>query len=85
MSLKMDIQQSGAHLAEEKQALSLDIEQAIARLPKFHRLAVMLRYAEDVSTDDIASALNRPAGTIRRILSESYRMLRLYLQKDVKS
>ena len=84
MSLKMDIQQSGSHLAEEKQALSLDIEQAIARLPESHRLAVMLRYAEDASTDDIASTLNRPAGTIRRILSESYRMLRLYLQEDVK-
>ena len=35
------------------------------------------------STDDIAAVLNRPSGTVRRILSESYRMLRLYLREDV--
>jgi RNA polymerase sigma-70 factor (ECF subfamily) len=66
--------------AEGKQDLALDLQEAITKLPELHRLAILLRYSEDASTDEIARILNRPAGTIRRILSESYHLLRLYLE-----
>lgn len=61
---------------------SVDIRWAIDRLPTDHRLVVTLRYTQDATTDEIAAIMNRPAGTIRRILSESYRLLRLYLQEE---
>lgn len=61
--------------------LTLDLEEAIAKLPEIHRLAVLLRYTEDASTEQIARILKRPEGTVRRILSESYRLLRLYLEE----
>ncbi len=82
MVLKMEVSQASANPSSEKTDLTLDLQAAIAQLPELHRLAIMLRYSEDASTDQIARTMNRPAGTIRRILSESYRMLRLYLEGD---
>ncbi|MFP4641185.1 MAG: RNA polymerase sigma factor [Dehalococcoidia bacterium] len=63
---------------------SIDLYRAMEQLPEQHRLAILLRYSKDASTEEIAEVLNRPVGTIRRILSESYRLLRLYLQGDVE-
>lgn len=79
-ALKIQITLSASNPANGKTELALDLQEAIAKLPDLHRLAITLRYVEDASTDDIAATLKRPAGTIRRILSESYRMLRLHLE-----
>ncbi len=80
--LKVEISHASANPANGKTELKLDLQSAIAQLPELHRLAIMLRYSEDASTDQIARVLARPAGTIRRILSESYKMLRLSLEGD---
>jgi len=61
---------------------SVDIRWAIDRLPADHRLVVTLRYTQDATTNEIATIMDRPAGTVRRILSESYRLLRLYLEEE---
>lgn len=79
-TLKSEMSHLASNPAEGKQDLALDLQEAITKLPELHRLAILLRYSEDASTDEIARILNRPAGTIRRILSESYRWLRLYLE-----
>lgn len=68
--------------APESEGTSLDLRQAIDRLPELHRLVILLRYGEEASIEEIAQTLKRPAGTIRRMLSEAYRMLRLYLEGD---
>jgi len=81
-TLKSEMSHFASNPAEGKQDLALDLHEAITKLPELHRLAILLRYSEDASTDEIARILNRPAGTIRRILSESYRWLRLYLEGD---
>ena len=81
-ALKMEISQASANPSNGRTDLTLDLQAAIARLPELHRLAIMLRYSEDASTDQIARVMDRPAGTVRRILSESYRMLRLYLEGE---
>lgn len=81
-AVRMDIARGNpADPSRARTDLTLDLEEAIAKLPELHRLAVLLRYSEDASTEQIARVLNRPAGTVRRILSESYRMLRLYLEE----
>ncbi|MFO8009511.1 MAG: RNA polymerase sigma factor [Dehalococcoidia bacterium] len=82
---KVKLAQSTSNPADSKHELSMDLQDAISNLPQSHRLAVMLRYTEDASTDEIATILDRPAGTVRRILSESYQMLRLYLQEGDES
>ena len=68
--------------APESEGTSLDLRQAIDRLPELHRLVILLRYGEEASIEEIAQTLKRPEGTIRRMLSEAYRMLRLYLEGD---
>ncbi|MDD5094225.1 MAG: RNA polymerase sigma factor [Dehalococcoidia bacterium] len=79
---KMELSQGITNRRETSHDFDLDLREAIKRLPETHRVVVMLRYSEDATTDEIAVTLNRPAGTIRRILSESYGLLRLYLQRD---
>ena len=61
---------------------AVDIRWAIDHLPADHRLAITLRYTQGATTEEIAAIMQRPAGTVRRILSESYRLLRLYLQEE---
>ncbi|MFA4835917.1 MAG: RNA polymerase sigma factor [Dehalococcoidia bacterium] len=79
---KLELSQSISGAREATQDCDLDLREAIKKLPEQHRLVVMLRYSKDATTDEIAAALNRPAGTIRRILSESYRLLRLHLEGE---
>lgn len=80
--MRLEISRASTNPGNSTIDSSIDLQNAIARLPELHRLAIMLRYSEDASTEQIALALHRPAGTIRRILSESYRMLRLYLEGE---
>ena len=77
---KMEISHAASDPAENRQDFDLDLRKGITRLPELHRLVILLRYSEDAATDERADTLNRPAGTIRRILSESYRLLRLHLE-----
>lgn len=82
-AVRMDLtHHSPANPSGTKADLALDLEEAIAKLPELHRLAILLRYSEDASTEQIARVLKRPEGTVRRILSESYRLLRLYLKES---
>ena len=54
----------------------MDVAQAVEQLPDNHRTVVRLYYAGGHSTPEIARMLDRPESTVRRLLSESYRMLR---------
>jgi len=81
-AFKMELAQSSSNPANEKADMALDLQSAIARLPELHRMVILMRYTEDATTDKIARVLNRPAGTIRRVLSESYKFLRLYLEGE---
>jgi RNA polymerase sigma-70 factor (ECF subfamily) len=52
------------------------LRQAIDSLPELHRLVILLYYSQGYSTGEIAVTIDRPPGTVRRILSEAYKMLR---------
>ncbi len=52
-----------------------DLYEAIGRLPCMHRLVILLYYGEGYNTDEIARSLGRPAGTVRRMLSDARQML----------
>lgn len=55
---------------------TMDVAQAVEQLPVNHRTVVRLYYAAGYSTPEIARMLARPESTVRRLLSEAYRMLR---------
>lgn len=75
-----------SHLADktniEEQVISRDtgsiINELIAELPEAYRLAITLRYHEEMSYDEIASALEQPLGTVK---SNVYRARSLLRQK----
>ncbi|HVF04463.1 MAG TPA: RNA polymerase sigma factor [Frankiaceae bacterium] len=47
------------------------VADAVDRLPARHRDVVLLHYFADLSVTDVAAALRRPAGTVKRLLSEA--------------
>jgi RNA polymerase sigma-70 factor (ECF subfamily) len=53
----------------------------IDRLPERTRVPVLLHYYADISAEDIASTLGRPAGTVRRLLAEGRAALRAALEE----
>ncbi len=50
---------------------------ALAKLPKRQRAAIVLRYYEDLSDEDIAAALNCRPGTVRSSISRGLASLRI--------
>ncbi|HVF05776.1 MAG TPA: RNA polymerase sigma factor [Frankiaceae bacterium] len=51
------------------------VRDAVARLPEPHRTAVELYYYADLAVADVAAAVRRPPGTVKRLLSEARAML----------
>ena len=61
--------------------MHMDLVRTVALLPPDHQAVIQLYYTEGYRTPQIAQLLEKPEGTIRRLLSESYRMLRLHLRE----
>lgn len=58
------------------------VRDAVARLPLPHRTAVELYYYADLPVSEVAAALRRPVGTIKRLLSEARAQLARALEDD---
>lgn len=58
------------------------VRDAVARLPRLHRSAVELYYYADLPVGDVAAAIRRPQGTVKRLLSEARAMLASALEDD---
>jgi RNA polymerase sigma-70 factor (ECF subfamily) len=58
------------------------VRDAVRRLPEPHRTAVSLYYYADLPVGDVAAALRRPAGTVKRLLSEARALLATALEDD---
>ena len=58
----------------------LDVRLAIARLPRRLRDVVLLHYYADLAVNDVAEAVQRPAGTVKRQLSEARQLLAARLE-----
>lgn len=61
-------------------AAALAVRRAVESLPVRLRPAVLLHYYADLSVADVALALNRPEGTVKRQLSEARDLLSTRLQ-----
>ena len=58
-----------------KKQIADSIQTAISGLPQKFRLAILLRYFEDLSYEEMASVLNCSMGTVASRLSRGHRML----------
>jgi RNA polymerase sigma-70 factor (ECF subfamily) len=57
-------------------AVAIRLEQMVSALPKGLRAAVVLRYQEDLSPDEIANVLEQPLATVKSNLQRGLEMLR---------
>jgi RNA polymerase sigma-70 factor (ECF subfamily) len=55
--------------------VAISVQRAVATLPPKLRVAILLRYFEDLSYSDMASALNCSIGTVASRLSRGHRLL----------
>jgi RNA polymerase sigma-70 factor (ECF subfamily) len=55
--------------------LADSVQSAVSALPPKFRLAILLRYFEDLSYEEMAKALNCSMGTVASRLSRGHRML----------
>lgn len=65
----------------ERLAERLRVQLALAQLPYGERAAVVLRFWAGLSTEEIATALGCPAGTVRSHLCRAFARLRTALQE----
>jgi RNA polymerase sigma-70 factor (ECF subfamily) len=59
----------------ERQEMTRSVQDAVAALPPKLRIAILLRYFDDLSYTDMAAALNCSIGTVSSRLSRAHRLL----------
>jgi RNA polymerase sigma-70 factor (ECF subfamily) len=67
-------------LAEEE--LQSRLRKAVEQLPAHYQTAIILRYIEEFSYEDIAKTLDLPLNTVRTHLRRAKQQLRLAIEKD---
>jgi RNA polymerase sigma-70 factor (sigma-E family) len=80
------LRREGQGLREETNGIDLDVRedlwQALLRLPERQRIAIVLRYYEDLPELQAAEVLRCRPGTYRSLVSRGIAQLRLTLQGD---
>lgn len=61
---------------------AVTVRAAVERLPKRLRDVVLLHYWSDLTVTDVAAAVGRPVGTVKRQLSEARSLLALEVTRD---
>jgi RNA polymerase sigma-70 factor (ECF subfamily) len=68
----------------EEEELRARLRDAVDDLPPSYQAAIILRYVEDFSYDDIAQTLDLPVNTVRTRLRRAKQQLRARLDKDTR-
>lgn len=74
----------GAPAEERSSPLGARLEQLLATLPEPQRAALVLRYQEDLSPDEIAATLNAPLATVKSHLQRGLKLLRAKASNHLK-
>jgi RNA polymerase sigma-70 factor (ECF subfamily) len=65
-----------AQAEEPSSPLAVRIERLLATLPEAQRAALILRYQEDLTPEEIAATLNEPVATVKSHLQRGLKLLR---------
>jgi RNA polymerase sigma-70 factor, ECF subfamily len=77
MDLWVEIEEHhGARAEERGSPLGTRIEGLLATLPEAQRAALLLRYQEDLTPDEIAATLDAPLATVKSQLQRGLKLLR---------
>ncbi len=70
--------------SEEGSALAVRIEELLASLPESQRAALVLRYQEDLTPEEIAVLLKSPLATVKSHLQRGLKLLRVKASLTLK-
>lgn len=77
MNLWVEIDEHhGAVVEEASSPLATRVEQLLSTLPESQRAALVLRYQEDLSPEEIADTLESPLATVKSNLQRGLKLLR---------
>ena len=71
-------------LAERPSPLGARVEQLLATLPEAQRAALILRYQEDMTPEEIAATLESPVATVKSHLQRGLKLLRAKAEIHLK-
>ena len=74
----------GAAPEERSSPLAARLEQLLATLPEPQRAALVLRYQEDLTPEEIAATLDAPIATVKSHLQRGLKLLRAKAQNHLK-
>ncbi len=74
----------GATTEDRASPLGTRLEQLLATLPEPQRAALVLRYQEDLTPEEIAATLNAPLATVKSHLQRSLKLLRAKAMSHLK-
>jgi RNA polymerase sigma-70 factor, ECF subfamily len=74
----------GIQVEERTSPLSARLEQLLATLPEPQRAALVLRYQEDLTQEEIAAPLQTPLATVKSHLQRGLKLLRAKAQSHLK-
>jgi RNA polymerase sigma-70 factor (ECF subfamily) len=74
----------GLQAEERTSPLSARLEQLLATLPEPQRAALVLRYQEDLTPEEIAATLQTPLATVKSHLQRGLKLLRAKAQSHLK-
>jgi len=66
----------GAQAEERDSPLAVRVERLLATLPESQRAALVLRYQEDLTPEEIAASLGAPLATVKSNLQRGLKLLR---------
>lgn len=66
----------GAQTEDRQSALAARLEQLLSTLPEAQRAALILRYQEDLTPQEIAATLESPVATVKSQLQRGLKLLR---------
>ena len=77
MDLWVEIDENhGAQAEEPSSPLATRLETLLATLPETQRAALVLRYQEDMTPEEIADSLDAPLATVKSHLQRGLKLLR---------
>ena len=69
---------------DEDTSLSVRLEELLAALPESQRAALVLRYQEDLTPEEIAALTKSPVATVKSHLQRGLKLLRVKAQQTLK-
>jgi RNA polymerase sigma-70 factor (ECF subfamily) len=89
VDLWVEIDETHGALVEDRESgrgggLGARLEQLLATLPEPQRAALLLRYQEDLTPEEIAATLDAPLATVKSHLQRGLKLLRAKAQTHLK-